>query len=77
MSFIRSPLLPRVSRYAHKTGSHLYADPVTLGIGFHAPALTPLWDRRTDPDVPDRRLTPSERATWHRLTASLTSDEKP
>ncbi|MEV4805842.1 hypothetical protein AB0K18_38090 [Nonomuraea sp. NPDC049421] len=77
MSFIRSALPPRVLRWAHKTGSHLYAGLVMLGTGFHAPALTPLWDRRTDPDIPDHRLTPSERATWHRLTASLTSDEKP
>ncbi|GAA3166089.1 hypothetical protein GCM10020001_109140 [Nonomuraea salmonea] len=47
-----------------------------LGAGVHAPSLPLLWDGRAEHDVPDLRLSPSERAAWRQLTASLTSDEK-
>ncbi|MET8866078.1 hypothetical protein ABZW11_24340 [Nonomuraea sp. NPDC004580] len=70
MSFLRRALL-----WARKAGRHLYAGLVMLGAGVHAPALPLLRDQRVDHDVPDRCLSPSERAAWHRLTASLTRDE--
>ncbi|MEV4475287.1 hypothetical protein [Nonomuraea sp. NPDC049504] len=71
MSFLRSAQV-----WARKAGKHLYAGLVMLGAGVHAPSLPLLWDGRAEHDVPDLRLSPSERAAWHQLTASLTSDEK-
>ncbi|MEV4800255.1 hypothetical protein AB0K18_09575 [Nonomuraea sp. NPDC049421] len=71
MSFLLSAQL-----WARKAGKHLYTGLVMLGAGVHAPSLPLLWDGRPEQDVPDRHLSPSERAAWHQLTTALTSDEK-